>query len=84
MLISGEVLCSKVVDGVGLSLLMFVAFVSSLVHGSSPVQEAIIKPCPDHQSALEMVVEDIAKIFDQKPVVVVHNPGQEAYFIQQC
>ena len=46
-----------------------------MVHGSSPVQEAIIKPCPDHQSALEMVVEDIAKIFDQKPVVVVHNPG---------
>ena len=55
-----------------------------MVHGTSPVQEAIIRQCPDHQSALEMVVEDIAKVYDQKPAVVVHNPGQEAYFIQHC
>ena len=46
-----------------------------MVHGTSPVQEAIIRPCTDHQSVLEMVVEDIAKVYDQKPVVVVHNPG---------
>ena len=46
-----------------------------MVHGTSPVQEAIIRPCSDHQSALEKVVEDIASVFDQKPVVVVHNPG---------
>ena len=46
-----------------------------MVHGTSPVQEAIIRPCPDHQSLLETVVEDIAKAYDQKPVVVVCSPG---------
>ena len=46
-----------------------------MVHGTSPVQEAIIRPCPDHHSVLEIVGEDIAKSYDQKPVVVVSNTG---------
>ena len=46
-----------------------------MVHGTSPVQEAIIRSCTDVHSVLEMVVEDISKVYDQKPVVVVHNPG---------
>ena len=44
-----------------------------MVHGTSPVQEAIIRPVADMAAVLTLVEEDITKNYDNKPVVIVHN-----------
>ena len=55
-----------------------------MVHGTSPVQEAVIRTCQDKNAVLAMIEEDISKTYDHKPVVVVHNSEQEAFLVQLC
>jgi len=43
------------------------------VHGTSPVQEAVIRSFKDNQLRLISLEEDILKNYDHKPMVVIYN-----------
>jgi Type III restriction enzyme, res subunit len=48
-----------------------------LVHGTSPIQEALIRQVSSKHSLISMVEEDINKTYDHKPVVIIHEADQE-------
>ena len=43
-----------------------------LVHGSSPVQEAIIRSFRSESMLLEALKSDVEKNFDHRPIVIIH------------
>ena len=58
-----------------------------LVHGASPVQEAVVRSFKDSQLLLIALEEDILKNYDHKPMVVIHdleNEQEVASMIKGC
>ena len=51
------------------------------MHGTSPVQEAVIRSFMDNQLRLNSLEEDILKNYDHRQMVVIHDLGNELEII---